>query len=236
MIVRINKTILVSILIFSILSCCAVICIGERNKKISPVLSTNTDTPIIIDAGHGGADGGAGAHDGTLEKNLNLDIALRLRDLLELSGYQVYMTRVEDVSLCEDEFIKKEDMQNRINLCREYPQALFISIHLNKFSMERYSGAQVFYSDNHEDGMLLAQSIQESIKNHLQPNNTRQVKVGNDNSILLRSVDQPAVIVEGGFLSNKEELALLKTEQYRAKLSYCIFMGIVTYQQKKDVK
>lgn len=235
MIVRINKTIVVILLIFSILSCCAVFCIGERNRETSPVLNVNTDIPIIIDAGHGGADGGAVAHDGTLEKNLNLDIALRLQDLLELSGYQVYMTRVEDVSLCEDEFIKKEDMQNRINLCREHPQALFISIHLNKFSMEQYNGAQVFYSDNHEDGMLLAQSIQESIRNHLQPNNTRQVKIGNDNSILLRSINQPAVIVEGGFLSNQEELSLLKTEQYRAKLSYCIFMGIVTYQQKKDV-
>ena len=209
--------------------------IAKKNKGAAMAWSVNSNQPIIIDAGHGGADGGAVADDGTMEKNLNLDIALRLRDLLELSGYQVYMTRSEDVSLCEDSFIKKEDMQNRINLSREYPQALFVSIHLNKFSMPQYSGAQVFYSENHEDSFLLAQSIQETIKNNLQPSNTRQIKIGNDNSILLRSIEQPAVIVEGGFLSNKEELALLKTEQYRAKLSYCIFMGIVAYQQKKDV-
>ena len=200
-----------------------------------PVLCADDEATIILDAGHGGEDGGAVADDGTMEKTLNLDIALRLRDFLELAGYRVYMTRTDDISLCADKFIKKEDMLNRIQLSREHPQAIFVSIHLNKFSMKQYNGAQVFYSENHEDSFLLAQLIQESIKDNLQPQNTRQIKVGNDNSILLRSITQPAVIVEGGFLSNSEELALLKTDQYRAKLDYCIFMGIVTYQQEKDV-
>ena len=235
MIVRIDKRIITIILIFVLILGVCVVFVVKMNQKAEAAWSVGSNLSIIIDAGHGGADGGAVAEDGTMEKNLNLDIALRLRDLLELSGYQVYMTRSEDISLCEDPFIKKEDMQNRINLAREYPQALFISIHLNKFSMPQDSGAQVFYSNNHEDSFLLAQSIQDVIRNNLQPSNTRQVKVGNDNSILLRSIEQPAVIVEGGFLSNKEELALLQTEQYRAKLSYCIYMGIVTYQQEKDV-
>lgn len=235
MIIRVNKLIVVIILIFAIVLCGVSVFIARRNKESVSALGTQSNIPIIIDAGHGGEDSGAVADDGTMEKTLNLDIALRLRELFAVAGYQVYMTRTEDVSLCEDEFIKKEDMNNRIQLSTEHPQALFISIHLNKFSMQQYSGAQVFYSDNHEDSYLLAQSIQETIKNNLQPNNSRQVKLGNDNSILLRLINQPAVIVEGGFLSNKEELALLQSEQYRAKLSYCIFMGIIAYQQKKDV-
>ncbi len=236
MIVRINKLVVAIVLIFAVILCGVSIFIARKNNESMFVWGIQSGIPIVIDAGHGGEDSGAIAEDGTMEKTLNLDIALRLRDLLELAGYQVYMTRTEDISLCKDAFIKKEDMRNRINLSMEHPQAIFVSIHLNKFSMEQYNGAQVFYSDNHDDSSLLAQSIQETIRNNLQPNNTRQIKLGNDNSILLQSIDQPAVIVEGGFLSNREELALLKSEQYRSKLSYCIFMGIMTYQQKKDVK
>lgn len=236
MIVRVNKTIVVIILIMVLVFVSAGIFIAERNKDITPVMNIPDNATVILDAGHGGEDGGAVADDGTMEKTLNLDIALRLRDLLELAGYRVYMTRTEDQSLCAEKFIKKEDMANRIGFAEEHPQALFVSIHLNKFSMRQYSGAQVFYSDNHEDGFLLAKSIQESIRTNLQPNNTRQVKVGNDNSILLKSITQPAVIVEGGFLSNEAELKLLKTEQYRTKLAYCIFTGIISYHQMKEVK
>ena len=236
MIVRVNKTIVVIILIMALVFASAGIFIAERNKDITPVMNIPDNATVILDAGHGGEDGGAVADDGTMEKTLNLDIALRLRDLLELAGYRVYMTRTGDQSLCAEKFIKKEDMANRIGFAEEHPQALFVSIHLNKFSMRQYSGAQVFYSDNHEDGFLLAKSIQESIKTNLQPDNTRQVKVGNDNSILLKSITQPAVIVEGGFLSNEAELKLLKTEQYRTKLAYCIFMGIISYHQMKEVK
>lgn len=208
---------------------------ANRNREAIQSWAAEENPSIIIDAGHGGADGGAVADDGTMEKTLNLDIALRLKEFLELAGYQVYMTRTEDISLCADAFIKKEDMNTRILMAREHPQALFVSIHLNKFSQTQYSGSQVFYSDNHDDSIWLAECIQESIRDNLQPENTRQIKIGNDNSILLRLIEQPAVIVEGGFLSNPQELSLLKTEQYRSKLAYCIFIGIVKYQQEKEV-
>ena len=234
LVIRIHKSVLSAVLIFVILLCGIGVFVHHRQQAPVMAWGVSVDIPIVLDAGHGGEDSGAVAEDGTMEKVLNLDIALRLKSLLELAGYRVYMTRETDISLCENSFIKKEDMQNRLDLARTYPKALFISIHLNKFSMKQYSGAQIFYSGNHEDSYVLAQAIQQSIKNNLQPENTRQVKLGDENSILLRCLEQPAVIVEGGFLSNPEELAQLNNEAYRSKLSYCIFLGIMQYQQEKE--
>ncbi len=235
MIIKLNKTIISLALIFVFL--CTIACSYVANRNSVTVLSfaKTHDAVIIIDPGHGGEDGGAVAEDGTMEKNLNLDIALRLREVFELAGYTVYMTRESDKSLCDNAFNKNEDMKTRIELSRTYPDALFISIHLNKFSIEKYNGAQVFYSDNNDKSKHLAQSIQASIKTNLQPDNNRQIKIGNENSILLRLIESPAVIVEGGFLSNDQELALLQTEEYRSKLAYCIFLGVLDYQKETDV-
>ncbi len=233
MIIRINKTIIGLTLGIAVLCSIGYGYVANRNSITTLSLVAATDTTIIIDPGHGGEDGGAVAGDGTMEKNLNLDIALRLREIFELTGYTVYMTREKDKSLCEGSFNKNEDMRTRIELSRTYPNALFISIHLNKFSIEKYNGVQVFYSDNNNQSSVLAQAIQSSIKTNLQPDNNRQIKLGNENSILLRLIESPAVIVEGGFLSNNHELSLLKTEEYRSKLAYCIFLGVVEYQQQK---
>lgn len=233
MIIKLNKTVIGLTLIFAILCAIAYGYVAKRNSVETISFVATSDTAIIIDPGHGGEDGGAVAADGTMEKNLNLDIALRLREIFEQAGYAVYMTREQDQSLCSGSFNKNEDMKTRIELSRTYPDALFISIHLNKFSIEKYNGAQVFYSDNNDESELLAQAIQTSIKTNLQTDNNRQIKFGNENSILLRLIESPAVIVEGGFLSNNKELALLKTEEYRSKLAYCIFLGVVEYQQQE---
>ncbi len=235
MIIKLNKAIVGLTLIFTVLCAMAYAYVAKRNSATVLSFAATPDTAIIIDPGHGGEDGGAVATDGTMEKNLNLDIALRLRELFKLAGYTVYMTRESDKSLCNDAFNKNEDMKTRIELSRTYPDALFISIHLNKFSIEKYNGAQIFYSDNNEKSKMLAQSIQDSIKTNLQPDNNRQIKFGNENSMLLRLIESPAVIVEGGFLSNNRELALLQTEEYRSKLAYCIFLGVLEYQQETDV-
>ncbi len=235
LIIKINK--FIAFLLVLLLAYFAVIgiVIDRESKTVVGTLPSDNDIVIIIDPGHGGEDGGAKASDGTIEKDLNLSIALCLRDICEMAGYAVYMTRDTDRSLCDDAFNKNEDMHNRIELANKYPNSVLISIHLNKFSIEKYNGAQVFYSTNHDGSEILAQAIQSSIARNLQPTNTRQIKKGNDNSILLRLAESPAVIVEGGFLSNTNELELLKTEEYRFKLAYCIFLGLLEYQGS-DVK
>mgnify|MGYP002588888357 CR=1 FL=1 len=119
---------------------------------------------VVIDPGHGGQDGGAVGGDGTAEKDLNLDIARRLAEFYEISGYEVVMTRTEDVSLGAEGFDKVKDMKARLQLIRDNPDCLFISIHLNKFTQSRYWGAQVFYSSNHPESQRLAESIQQSIQ------------------------------------------------------------------------
>ena len=176
---------------------------------------------VVIDAGHGGQDGGAVAGDGTEE-------------FYEISGYEVVMTRTEDVSLGAEGFDKVKDMKARLQLIRDNPDCLFISIHLNKFTQSRYWGAQVFYSSNHPESQRLAESIQQSIQTRLQPDNSRAVKVGNENSYLLKNAEVPAVIVECGFLSNDEELALLKTEEYRARVAYCIYLGAMEFEAARQ--
>jgi N-acetylmuramoyl-L-alanine amidase len=230
-VIKINRFLVCIVCLITVVGVAAYSFVARRNAVNVLSYAQIENKTIIIDAGHGGEDGGAVAQDGTMEKNLNLDIAFRLKEICELAGYAVCMTRENDRALSGESFNKNADMQARIQLAREHPDALFISIHLNKFAIEKYNGAQVFYSSNNSQSIKLAQAIQTAIRHNLQPQNNRQIKSGDDNSILLRVIDSPAVIVEGGFLSNQEELARLKTETYRSQLAYCIFLGVIQYQQ-----
>ena len=190
---------------------------------------------IIIDPGHGGFDGGAVTNDGYPEKDINLKIALYLRDMLTLFGYNTVITRDCDTSLEDDTSDtirqrKKSDIYNRMALMESINNALFISIHQNHYSVERYYGAQVFYSRNFsEESCTLAQSIQESIVSVLQPDNTRLVKECGDSVYLIYNACKPAVLVECGFLSNNREAELLKTDAYNRKMAFCIASGIQDY-------
>lgn len=207
------------------------------------VNSINTNAPqyipiIIIDAGHGGFDGGAVADDGTVEKDINLKISLYLQEYLELSGLNTIMTRYDDVSL-EDEGLntirkkKTSDIHNRLKLMEETDNAIFISIHQNKYPQEKYSGLQVFYSPNNsEQSSLLARNIQENVVELLQPENERQIKECGTSVYLIYNAVKPAVLVECGFLSNYNEAQLLKTEQYQRKIAFCIATGIQDYIYK----
>ena len=125
---------------------------------------------IVIDAGHGGEDGGAVGINGCIEKDLNLDIALILRDLLESSGVKVIMTRTEDVMLYDENIPgkkKSKDLKKRVEIAHSEPQALTVSNHMNSYPAEKYSGAQVYYSPNHPDSKILAGEVQEYIKAYL---------------------------------------------------------------------
>ncbi len=188
---------------------------------------------IIIDAGHGGEDSGAIGANGVLEKNLNLEIAEVLKSELEAKGFTVVMTRTEDKMLYSEEenikgMRKLSDLKNRVKVAENYPNAIFISIHMNSFGASEYSGLQVYYAEDDNGSMALANSIQSSVKGSLQPENNRVTKCGK-NLYLLEKSPVTSVLVECGFLSNEEECKKLSEKEYQKQLSFAIVCGIIEY-------
>lgn len=181
------------------------------------------------------------ASDGTVEKDINLKISLCLSEMLKTSGFNVILTREADVSTDDVEtdtiaVRKKSDLKNRLKLMEDYPEAVFVSIHLNKFTTSAARGSQVFYNGKIEDSKVLGEAIQSSIKSKLQPENTRVNKQATTSTYLLYNATIPAVLVECGFLSNKAELEMLKNEEYQKKMAFCCFCGITDYFSVRDVK
>ncbi len=211
------------------------------NKSIIVNIEPTVKNLIIIDPGHGGFDGGAVAGDGTVEKDINLEISLKLGTILEFYGFEVIYTRTVDDSVDNKtgEKIsnrKKSDLNNRLELINSNKDALFVSIHLNKFTSGSANGAQVFYSPNNKSSKKLAQCLQSEIKTLLQNDNNRAIKKADKSIYLLHNALSPAVIVECGFLSNNKELKLLKDEEYQAKMAFSIFSGILKYFSNSEVK
>lgn len=188
---------------------------------------------VIVDAGHGGFDGGAVAMDGTSEKNINLKIAKKLKEMLKLNGINVIMTRESDTAIndygTKIHTKKKSDMQNRLQIMKENPDAVFVSIHLNKFTTSAARGAQVFYSDNFKSSEVLAEDIRQSIVSLIEPENNRSIKKGTSSTYLLYNAKVPAVLVECGFLSNKQDLENLKNEDFQSKIAFAINEGILNF-------
>ncbi len=196
--------------------------------------NTHIKQTIIIDAGHGGFDGGAVADDGTVEKDINLSIANKTAAMLRVHGFEVVMSRESDTGTEDDSNSsipkrKKSDLANRLRLMIDNPDAIFVSIHLNKFTTSAASGAQVFYTKNYKEAASLASSLQSSITTLIQPQNTRAVKQGTDSTYLLKNATVPAVIVECGFLSNRQELQKLKSDEYQTQMAFAITGGIINY-------
>lgn len=196
-------------------------------------VSTN-DIHIIIDCGHGGEDGGAVATDGTVEKDINLAIGLILEKFFIQGGFDVSVTRKEDISLYNESAQslrekKVSDIHNRTEMVNSDVSNILISIHQNKFEDEQYSGTQVFYSPNNPESSVLAESIRLSVTGLLQNDNTRQCKESTSSIYLLHNAKIPAVIVECGFLSNINERELLKTEKYQCEMAYAIYCGFLEY-------
>ena len=193
-----------------------------------------TQKTVIVDAGHGGDDGGAIGIDGTVEKDINLDIALKLEKILKFYGFNVIMTRTQDVMTCDDglDSLRKRkisDIHNRFELMRKNPDAIFISVHQNKFEDSSQHGTQVFYSGNDERSKELAEAIQTSVTLTLQRKNDRVVKKSGSGIYLLYHAKIPAVLVECGFISNSDEGKKLKDESYRMKLAILIADGLLKY-------
>lgn len=200
-----------------------------------------TPKTVILDMGHGDFDGGAVADDGTVEKDINLQIGLKLKELLEKSGYNVICTRENDEIYLEGNpntirEKKVADMDRRLNILKQNPEGLFISIHQNKFPDKSVKGAQVFYNEKKPQSAVLARCIQESLKNNADEENHRAEKSSGKEYYLLEYSENEGVIVECGFISNPDELLKLKSESYQEVLVQAILKGMDEYFEKIESK
>ena len=185
---------------------------------------------IMIDAGHGVNDPGKVGVDGVLEKDLNLQLAKKLKTLLEQQDMEVMLVREEDRGLYDENASNKkvQDMKRRCELINEEQPVCVVSIHQNSYHEESIHGAQVFYYSTSRESEKLAKVLQSELVRVAEPENTRQAKA-NDTYYLLKKTEAPVVIVECGFLSNWADCAKLQDENYQDKLVWAIHMGILKY-------
>lgn len=196
---------------------------GSKNVQIA-------ESCVVIDAGHGGEDPGKIGVNEALEKDINLQIAYMVKTYLEMNDVKVIMTREEDEGLHDSGASNKkvQDMKRRLEIMEEAAPALAVSIHQNSYPEEYVKGAQVFYYTQSSSGKALAEKIQMQLVDKADPENKRQVKA-NDSYYLLKKTPVPIVIVECGFLSNREEAEKLCTEAYQERIAWAIHMGIMQY-------
>lgn len=182
---------------------------------------------VVIDAGHGGKDGGTTGIDGSCEKAINLSIALDLYDFLAVSGIIVDLTRNGDYELYNaGEKRNKSDLYNRLDYINSKSNAVLISIHQNHFENEAEWGTQVWYSPNDEISPTLADKILQSVKKNIQPENKRENKVSDNSYYILYKAQKPSVMVECGFVSNENENKRLQDKEYQRDMAYSILVGI----------
>lgn len=225
-----QQVIKISVLLLCIV---ATVCAGkEAIWKVSSgkVKETSEKPCVVIDAGHGGFDPGKVGINGALEKDINLAIAIKVKAFLEAEDITVIMTRETESGLYEegDANKKVQDMKNRIRIIEEAKPAVTVSIHQNSYHEEYVHGAQVFYYATSEEGKKLAGILQQSLIDGIDKENTR-VEKANDSYYLLKKTSTPIVIVECGFLSNREEADALENEWYQEKLAWAIHLGIIRY-------
>lgn len=195
---------------------------------------------ILIDPGHGGIDGGAVSKTGTLEKDINLQISLKLKEKLQNQKYKIFMTREADEGLYDKGRTVREkkvqDLNKRVKMKEETGCNIFISIHQNMFPQAKYKGSQVWYASN-EDSKLLAEITQESLQTNVDQTNKRQCKPAGNMYKILRNDDKcSSIIVECGFMSNYEEEQLLKNDAYQQKIVDAIVKAVDKYAETKNLK
>ena len=200
-------------------------------STIAQMVPLERSHTVVIDAGHGGVDGGATSCSGILESNLNLEIALRLNDLMHLLGVHTKMIRTTDTDIhTQGDTIatkKISDLKNRVRIVNETENAVLVSIHQNTFSDSRYSGAQVFYGPK-GDGQLLAEHLQAVIVETINPGSNRRSKKANG-VYLMEHIEKTGVLVECGFLSNHEEEAKLRNPSYQKEIICVIAASVCNF-------
>lgn len=223
-----------------VLLCAYLLVFGFINTAEKPVAVIPADAganplpTIIIDAGHGGVDSGCVSINGAEEKDINLSILLKLRDMLRTAGFDIAVTRDTDKSIHDIGITglgnqKKSDMENRLKIINSYENAVFVSIHQNQFTDPKYYGAQMFYPEKSAQSERLAEIMQKSFASRLQPENVREIKPVGKEIYLLNNAKCPAVMAECGFLSNQAEADKLETDEYQSQVAFTIFAGILEY-------
>lgn len=227
-----NIALVILILILSI----AVYTFSINSSKAAPVTNgQNIPKTVMLDPGHGGEDPGAVSdYSGIKEKDINLNIALKVKALLEQQNYNVIMTRSEDRLEYNSETRnivqkRKEDLERRKKMMDEGGANIVVSIHMNKFPQTQYYGAQTFFPPNSPESQKLAMNLQKSIRETVDPNNTREALVKKEPIIILKDSKTTTAIVECGFLSNPDEEKLVGTNEYQDKIALAIKNGILAY-------
>lgn len=228
-IIFINLSIVLSILFYGLHSNN----FGNLSKLEATSSTPVSNHTIILDAGHGKPDGGAVGKDGSIESNLNLDIVLKLQNLLESANCTVILTRSDENGIYETDANsireqKISDMKNRVNIANTSNAEMFVSIHMNKLEQTQYSGWQTFYKNSDSESKHIAETIQTSLNYFIKKENSRTPK-SISKIYLTKHVNIPLVIVECGFLSNQEENKLLQTDSYQNELAWSIYIGIMDY-------
>ncbi|MEA5051351.1 MAG: N-acetylmuramoyl-L-alanine amidase [Oscillospiraceae bacterium] len=207
---------------------------GGYAREVAAEKPYYDETVIVLDAGHGDFDPGAVAADGTEEKGINLAVTLQLYDLFRANGFAVVLTRSGDRTMADADAAgtaarKRTDTHNRAALAESFSDAVLISIHQNSYADTAQHGTQMFYGTLDARSPRLAGALMDSVTARLQPENVRPLKKGTDSIYILTHTHAPTVLVECGFMTNREELALLKDEGYRRKLACAIFLGYLDY-------
>lgn len=224
---RLIRTILLALMLVSVYF----IVRGGAKLTASQQIEVGTVKPcVVIDAGHGGDDPGKVSVDGSLEKDINLQIAKKLQTFLAMEDVDVVLTRESDGGLYDENASNKkvQDMKNRVGIIEEKKPALTVSIHQNSYHEEYVHGAQAFYYAGSEKSKELAERIQQVMTLELDKDNTRQAKA-NDSYYLLKKTSSPIVIVECGFLSNYEEAQKLASDIYQEKVAWAIHLAILQF-------
>ena len=234
---RKNQRILAAALLAGALFLCAFPLLRTPEAAEAAAFPPETPVTVILDAGHGGEDGGARSCTGVQESGINLEIALRVNDLMHFLGMQTRMIRTTDCAIYTEGARtiaekKVSDIHNRVRMVEETPGALLVSIHQNNFPEGKYRGAQVFYAKT-DGSRELAEQTQRYLAAQVDPNNHRECKAAQE-IYLLKHVNCTAILVECGFLSNPGEEALLREAGYQKKLAAAICCSVIDYLEAQN--
>lgn len=232
------KAILVTVCSFLILAAPFLYFPEEKTVSASS-FSVNENNTVILDAGHGGEDGGAIGVGGIVEKDINLSVTLKTEKFFSFFGYDTVLTRRDDRMTCDEGlFTQREkkisDIKNRFSLLEKTSCLCFISIHQNIFGGDAH-GAQVFYGGKNPESKALASALQCGISSLLQPENKRVIKESTKDIYILFNAQKPTVLVECGFISSQSEAAMLSDENYRKKMAFAIALSSIKHLTEREV-
>ena len=204
-----------------------------RGRSVETFVTPMNGRIVLLDPGHGGKDAGASAN-GAVEKELNLEIARLVQGYIEEGGGTAILTRTEDRDTSDPNRAvgtswKMSDLKSRKKDIENFRADAFVSIHMNKFGQSKYRGAQVFYTAESEESKILGETLQRSVKDVLDDGNTREAKPSKNAIYVLKGNTVPSALIECGFLSNAEEAQLLSDPDYRRRVAWGIYIGIVRF-------